>query len=121
MRQDTVQSGMHGELPKLCKTIDNNYNNYMGYVGETKRKLVDEHSRAVRMADFNSSALAEHAWSAGHNVDITILDQHENLHAHEALAGSEECHLREATPQQRQGLPCTNELIVTPTLLMIAV
>ena len=55
------------------------------YVGETKRKLckrVDEHMRAVRMADFNSSALAEHAWNADHRVDwskVTILYQHENL------------------------------------------
>jgi len=35
------------------------------------------------MADFNSSGLAEHAWNAGHCVDwseMTILDQHENLH-----------------------------------------
>ena len=67
------------------------------YVGETKRKLckrVDEHRRAVRMADFNSSALAEHAWSAGHNVDwseVTILDQHENLHMRLSL---EACHIR---------------------------
>ena len=55
------------------------------YVGETKRKLckrVDEHMRAVRMTDFNSSALAEHAWNADHRVDwskVTILYQHENL------------------------------------------
>ena len=31
------------------------------YVGETKSKTVEEHKRAVRMADFKSSALAEHA------------------------------------------------------------
>ena len=67
------------------------------YVGETKRKLckrVDEHMRAVRMADFNSSALAEHAWNAGHRVDwseVTILDQHENLHVRLTL---EACHIR---------------------------
>ena len=43
-----------------------------GREGETKRNLckkADEHMRAVRMADFNSLALAEHAWNAGHRVD----------------------------------------------------
>ena len=42
------------------------------YIGQTGRRLcqrVDEHRRAVKMADFNSSALAEHAWSTGHQVD----------------------------------------------------
>jgi len=67
------------------------------YVGETKRKLckkVDEHMKAVRMADFSSSAIAEHAWNAGHHVDwseATILDQHENLHVRLSL---EACHIR---------------------------
>ena len=40
-------------------------------VGETERKLckrVDENMRAVRMADLNVSAIAEHAWNAGHHV-----------------------------------------------------
>ena len=61
------------------------------YVGETKRKLgkrMDEHKRAVRMADFNVSAVAEHAWSAGHGVDwngVTILDQYKDLHPRLAL------------------------------------
>ena len=56
------------------------------YVGETKRKLckrMDEHKSTVRMADFNVSAIAEHAWNAGHGVDwngVTILDQHKDLH-----------------------------------------
>ena len=67
------------------------------HVGETMRELckrVDEHMRAVRMADFNSSALAEHAWNAGDRVDWseeTILDQHENLHIKLSL---EACHIR---------------------------
>ena len=61
------------------------------YVGETKRKLckrMDEHKRAVRMADFNVSVIAEHAWNAGHGVDwngVTILDQHKDLHPRLAL------------------------------------
>ena len=39
------------------------------YIGQTGRKLsqrLDEHRRAVRQADFNSSALAEHAWTCDH-------------------------------------------------------
>ena len=42
------------------------------YIGQTGRRLdqrLCEHKRAVKTADFNSSALAEHAWSAGHAVD----------------------------------------------------
>lgn len=41
-------------------------------MGETKRKLckrLEENKRAVRMADINASAVAEHAWGAGHTVD----------------------------------------------------
>ena len=44
------------------------------YIGQTGRRLcqrLDEHKRAVKGADFNSSALAEHAWSKGHPVDWT--------------------------------------------------
>ena len=42
------------------------------YIGQTGRKLsqrLDEHKHAVRQADFNSSALAEHAWTCDHAVD----------------------------------------------------
>ena len=42
------------------------------YIGQTGRRLcqrLDEHKRAVKGADFNSSALAEHAWTEGHPVD----------------------------------------------------
>ena len=42
------------------------------YIGQTGRRLcqrLSEHKRAVRTADFSSSALAEHAWSASHPVD----------------------------------------------------
>ena len=44
----------------------------VSYIGQTGRWLcqrVEEHKRAVKMADFNSSALAEHAWTTGHQVD----------------------------------------------------
>ena len=42
------------------------------YIGQTGRRLcqrLSEHKRAVRAADFNSYALAEHAWSPSHPVD----------------------------------------------------
>lgn len=42
------------------------------HMGETKRKLckrLEEHKRALRMADFNASAVAKHAWGAGYTVD----------------------------------------------------
>ena len=67
------------------------------YVGESKRKLckkIDEHKRALRMCDFNASAIAEHAWNAGHHVDwsgVTILDLDQNLHRRLTL---EACHIR---------------------------
>ena len=42
------------------------------YIGQTKRRLsqrIAEHKRAVRQADFNSSALAEHMWNMDHPID----------------------------------------------------
>jgi len=71
-------------------------------------KRVDEHMGAVRMADFNSSALSEHAWNAGHRVDwseVTILDQHENLHIRLSL---EACHIR------KQPLPLNRDKASLP-------
>ena len=44
------------------------------YIGQTGRKLfqrLDEHWRDVRQVDFNSSALAEHAWTCDHAVNWT--------------------------------------------------
>ena len=44
------------------------------YIGQTGKKLsqrLDEHRRAVRQANFNSSALAEHAWTCDHAIDWT--------------------------------------------------
>ena len=41
------------------------------YIGQTKRRLsqrIAEHKRAVRQADFNSSALAEHMWNMNHPI-----------------------------------------------------
>ena len=42
------------------------------YIGQSGRRLeerVEEHKKAVAAADFDSSALAEHAWKRGHPVD----------------------------------------------------
>jgi len=44
----------------------------VSYIGQTGRRLqqrLEEHKRAVRQADFNSSALAEHVWTNDHPVD----------------------------------------------------
>ena len=42
---------------------------YIGQTGCRFNQRLCEHKRAVKTADFNSSALAEHAWSVGHAVD----------------------------------------------------
>ena len=87
------------------------------YVGETKRKLckrVDEHKKAVRVADFNESVITEHAWNAGHGVDsiwahgVTVLDQYKDLHPTLAL---------EAFHIQKQPLPLDRGLLppIPPT------
>ena len=42
---------------------------YIGQTGRRLRQRLDEHKRAVRTADFGTSALAEHAWRSDHPVD----------------------------------------------------
>ena len=50
------------------------------YIGETGRSLtarMKEHRAACRLAAFERSAVAEHAWQAGHEIewdDVEILD-----------------------------------------------
>ena len=42
------------------------------YIGQTGCKLkqnLEEHKRGCRTADFNSSALAEHAWTNDHSIN----------------------------------------------------
>ena len=42
------------------------------YIGQTGRRLsqrITEHKKAVQTADFNTSALAEHAWTHQHHID----------------------------------------------------
>ena len=44
------------------------------YVGQTGRALktrLTEHQKAVKNADFSSSALAQHAWDNSHRIDWT--------------------------------------------------
>ena len=55
------------------------------YIGETGRTLeirVKEHKRACVKADFEKSAVAEHAWLSGHYIDwdnVEVLDQENDL------------------------------------------
>ena len=61
---DLQRSGVVYKIPcVVCSKV---------YIGQTGRRLcqrISEHNRAVKSANFNSSTLAEHAWSAGHPVD----------------------------------------------------
>ena len=61
---DLQRSGVVYKIPcAVCSKV---------YIGQTGRRLcqrISEHNRAVKSANFNSSTLAEHAWSAGHPVD----------------------------------------------------
>ena len=55
------------------------------YVGETRRNLttrVKKHKAACRLAAFDRSAVAEHAWQEGHEItwnDVEILDTAQDL------------------------------------------
>ena len=55
------------------------------YVGETGRNLttrVKEHKAAYRLAAFDRSAVAKHAWQEGHEIewnDVEILDTAQDL------------------------------------------
>ena len=57
------------------------------YIGQSGRRLeqrIKQHKRAVINADFNSSALAEHAWKSGHPVDwanVKVIDVAPDLHS----------------------------------------
>jgi len=42
---------------------------YIGQTGRRQCQRLSEHKRAIRTADFNSSAMAEHVWTASHPVD----------------------------------------------------
>ena len=50
------------------------------YIGETSRPMstrIKEHKAACRLANFERSAVAEHAWQDGHNIEwdnVEILD-----------------------------------------------
>ena len=55
------------------------------YVGKTKRTLatrIKEHKAACRLTAFERSAVAEHAWQEGHEInwdDVEILDKAKDL------------------------------------------
>ena len=55
------------------------------YVGQTSQQLstrLKEHKHAVKIADFNASVLAEHAWNQHHLIDwdeATILTSESNF------------------------------------------
>ena len=76
------------------------------YVEETKTKpgkRVNEYKRAVHRVDIEVSALAEHAWSTGHEVDwkrISVLDYNHDLYEQLIL---EACHIR------KQSLPLNRD------------
>ena len=42
---------------------------YVGHTGRRLEQCITEHQSAVRMADFNSSPIVEHAWTEHHHVD----------------------------------------------------
>ena len=68
------------------------------YVGETMRRLetrMTEHRRAVQRGETNMSALADHAWTVGHQIDwdsTTVLGVNLGYYARLAL---EAIHIRE--------------------------
>ena len=75
---DLHKSGVVYKIPcAACPTA---------YIGQTGRRLcqrLGEHKRAVKDADFNSSALAEHAWTEGHPVDwqsVSVLSSCPDYH-----------------------------------------
>ena len=57
------------------------------YIGQTGRRLsqhLAEHKCTVKSADFNSSALVEHAWSSSHSIaweNTRILSNHTDIHS----------------------------------------
>ena len=67
------------------------------YAGETTRKLetrMTEHRRAVQRGGTNMSALADHAWTVGHQIDwdsTTVLGVNSRYYARLAL---EAIHIR---------------------------
>ena len=57
------------------------------YIEQTGRRFsqhLAEHKRTVKSADFNSSALADHAWSASHPIaweNTRTLSNHTDIHS----------------------------------------
>ena len=74
------------------------------YIGETKRALsvrIKEHQDAVRLLHTSKSAIAEHAWEAGHRIDwegTQILDSASSL---SELLMKEALQIRAVPPDRR--------------------
>ena len=81
------------------------------YIGQTKRRLhqrIEEHKRAVRQADFNSSALAEHAWNHSHPIDwsnIKVLSNPRDRYNHKASGRGSSNKKNRGHPQQGHWYP----------------
>jgi len=81
------------------------------YIGQTGRKLsqrLDERRHAVKQADFNTSALAKHAWMCDHAVDWTNVKVLSNPRDYTT------CILEEAVIVCRRGTP-EQRLWITPS------
>ena len=76
---DIQKSSMVYKIPcSVCPMV------YIGQTGHRLNQRLCEHERAVKTADFNPSALAEHAWSAGHAVDwenVSIVNRCPDYHS----------------------------------------
>ena len=52
---------------------------YVGQSGRTLKHRLSEHRRALQKGDVAASALAEHVWSTGHQVNLSkaeVIDSH---------------------------------------------
>ena len=73
---DTAPMGVTPPCSCLCG------DSYIGETGRTTNTRVKEHKAACRLAHFEKSAVAEHAWKDGHIIEwdqVTILDTASDL------------------------------------------
>ena len=98
---DLQRSGVVYKIPcAVCSKV---------YIGQTGRRLcqrISEHKRAVKSTNFNSSALAEHAWSAGHPVDWDNVSIVRNCPDYNSRFLQEAVMIYRC-PKQRQGVTAT--------------
>ena len=78
------------------------------YIGQTGRSLdlcLQEHRRALKKGDVTASAVAEHVFEVGHQVDLSkasVIDYHPHAQAR-CLLESWHIEHHQAPPQQREG------------------